>query len=179
MKKLSGIGIYLPPLILAFAFYGCTHGIWKFPGWRSNWSWSWWPTPQPQQTQDLSHVCDLHHSSWQCQILNPLSKARGRTHILMDPGWVRYHWAMTGTPWDPFLFYLVHGDLSCGTQILALPFIDISWSDYLTSLPQFPHVLNKVKNSTYIMGLEWILNHISILVFSIRQLTFESYLCSY
>ena len=27
-------------------------------------------------TLDLSHVCDLHHSSQQCQILNPLSKAR-------------------------------------------------------------------------------------------------------
>jgi len=26
--------------------------------------------------QDLSLVCDLHHSSWQPQILNPLSKAR-------------------------------------------------------------------------------------------------------
>ena len=25
---------------------------------------------------DLSHVCNLHHTSWQCQILNPLSKAR-------------------------------------------------------------------------------------------------------
>ena len=24
-------------------------------------------------TQDLSQICDLHHSSWQCQILNPLS----------------------------------------------------------------------------------------------------------
>ena len=27
-------------------------------------------------TQDLSHVCDLHHSLLQCQILNPLSEAR-------------------------------------------------------------------------------------------------------
>ena len=27
-------------------------------------------------TQDPSHICDLHHSSWQCQIVNPLSKAR-------------------------------------------------------------------------------------------------------
>ena len=26
----------------------------------------------------------LHHSSWQCQILNPLSKARDRTCIFMD-----------------------------------------------------------------------------------------------
>ena len=29
-------------------------------------------------------ICDLHHSSWQCRILNPLSKARGGTWILMD-----------------------------------------------------------------------------------------------
>ena len=27
---------------------------------------------------DLSHICDLHHSSWQCWILNPLSKARAK-----------------------------------------------------------------------------------------------------
>ena len=26
--------------------------------------------------QDLSQVCDLHHSSWQCRILNLLSEAR-------------------------------------------------------------------------------------------------------
>ena len=37
-------------------------------------------------TQDLSLVCDLHHSSGQCWMLNPLSKARDRTRILMDPG---------------------------------------------------------------------------------------------
>ena len=29
-----------------------------------------------QATQDLSRVCDLHHSSWQYQILNPLSEVR-------------------------------------------------------------------------------------------------------
>ena len=32
---------------------------------------------------DTSLVCDLHHSSWQCQILNPLCKARDGTCILM------------------------------------------------------------------------------------------------
>ena len=26
--------------------------------------------------QDPSPICDLHHSSWQCQVLNSLSKAR-------------------------------------------------------------------------------------------------------
>ena len=28
----------------------------------------------PTAIWDLSHFCDLHHSSWQCQITNPLSK---------------------------------------------------------------------------------------------------------
>ena len=37
-------------------------------------------------TPDLSPICVLHHSSWQCWILNPLSEARDRTHILMDTG---------------------------------------------------------------------------------------------
>ena len=31
--------------------------------------------------QDLSCVCDLHHSSWQCWVLNALNKARDQTHI--------------------------------------------------------------------------------------------------
>ena len=35
-------------------------------------------------TQDLSHVCNLHHNSRQRQIFNPLSKARDRTQVLMD-----------------------------------------------------------------------------------------------
>ena len=30
-------------------------------------------------TPDLSSVCNLHHSSWQSQILNLLNEARGRT----------------------------------------------------------------------------------------------------
>ena len=28
-------------------------------------------------TQDPSHVCDLHHTSWNHQMLNPLSEDRG------------------------------------------------------------------------------------------------------
>ena len=36
-------------------------------------------------TQDPSHICDLHYSS---QLLNPLSKARDQTSILMNTGWV-------------------------------------------------------------------------------------------
>ena len=33
---------------------------------------------------DLSSICDLHHSLRQCRILNPLSKARDGTYILME-----------------------------------------------------------------------------------------------
>ena len=36
-----------------------------------------------------SNVCDLHHSSIQCWILNPLSKARDRTCNLTVPSWIR------------------------------------------------------------------------------------------
>ena len=42
-------------------------------------------------TQGRSCVCDLHHSSWQHQTLNPLNKARDQTRILMDTSRVRYH----------------------------------------------------------------------------------------
>ena len=35
-------------------------------------------------TQDLSCICDLHHSLQQCWILDPLNEARARTCILMD-----------------------------------------------------------------------------------------------
>ena len=36
---------------------------------------------------DLSQICNLLHSLWQCQILNSLSKARDWPHILMDISW--------------------------------------------------------------------------------------------
>ena len=41
-------------------------------------------------TWDPSRVCDLYHSSWQRQILNPLSEAGDRTRILMDTSQVCY-----------------------------------------------------------------------------------------
>ena len=41
--------------------------------------------------QDLSRVCDLHHSSQQHWILNPLMEARDQPLILMDNCWAHYH----------------------------------------------------------------------------------------
>ena len=46
---------------------------------------------------DPSCLCDLHHSSWQCRILNPLSEARDRTRNLMVPSWIHFHFT-AGTP---------------------------------------------------------------------------------
>ena len=41
-------------------------------------------------TIDLSHVCDLHHSSRQYQILNPLREAKDQTRSLRVPSWIRF-----------------------------------------------------------------------------------------
>ena len=41
-------------------------------------------------TQDLSHICDLHHNSQQRRILNPLIKARDQTLHLMVPSWIHF-----------------------------------------------------------------------------------------
>ena len=48
-------------------------------------------------TRDLSHICDLYHSSRQRWIFNLLSEAGDRTGILIDTSRVGYHGATTGT----------------------------------------------------------------------------------
>ena len=58
-------------------------------------------------TQDPRSVCNLHHSSRQYQILNPLGKAKDRTCIRIDTSWVHYRWAMAGTPSRPFKHHLL------------------------------------------------------------------------
>ena len=54
--------------------------------------------PTATEIQGPSYVWNLHHSSWQYRILNPLSETRDWTYILMDTSQVRYCWAMMGTP---------------------------------------------------------------------------------
>ena len=56
---------------------------------------------------DPSHVFDLHHSSWQCWILNPLNKSRDRTCICMHTSWVYYHWATKGNLKIPYFKRLI------------------------------------------------------------------------
>ena len=49
-------------------------------------------------TPDPSHVCDLHHSSQQRQILNALTEARDQTHIIV-PSQIHFPCTMMGTPY--------------------------------------------------------------------------------
>ena len=56
-------------------------------------------------TWDLSHVCDLHHSSQQYWILNLLSEARDQTCKLMVPGRIHFCCATTGTPFLVDFFF--------------------------------------------------------------------------
>ena len=50
------------------------------------------------ETWDPSCICSLHHSSWQCQIPDLLSKARDRTCILMDTSLIHFCCATMETP---------------------------------------------------------------------------------
>ena len=49
-------------------------------------------------TWDPSHIHNLHHSSSQCRVPNPLSEAGNWTWILMDTSWIHFCWATMGTP---------------------------------------------------------------------------------
>ena len=46
--------------------------------------------------RDPSHVCDLHHSSQQCQIPDLLNEARARTWVLMDTSQIHFHCTTIG-----------------------------------------------------------------------------------
>ena len=55
-------------------------------------------------TQDPSPVCDLHHSSGQRQIPDPLSRARNRTYFLRDTNRIHFQCTTMGIPQMPDLW---------------------------------------------------------------------------
>ena len=54
---------------------------------------------------DLSSVCDLHHSSWQHWLLNPLSEARDQTRNLEVPNWIYFCCTITRIPKFYYYYY--------------------------------------------------------------------------
>ena len=77
-------------------------------------------------TADLRCVCDLHHSSLQHWILNPLSGARDQTYIFMDTSQVRYCWSTIGTSSLNFSLSLCHLLAGTMTKLLCiLKFLDL------------------------------------------------------
>ena len=68
-------------------------------------------TPDPSQA-----VCDVHHSSQQHWVLNPLSEARDRTHILMDAIRVHYLLSHNGNSSDAFNKITSHPRVEPGSQ---------------------------------------------------------------
>ena len=82
----------------SLAFQGRTCGIWKF-----EWELQLLAYTIATAMRDPSHICNLHHSSRQCQITDPLNKARDGTHILMDTSQICFHCTTMGTPTSCFL----------------------------------------------------------------------------
>ena len=73
--------------------------------------------------QDPSYICDLHHSSRPCWILNPLSGTGDGTCILMNPSQIHYHLCHDGNSkfqefWQipekgPLPFYQLGKNITC------------------------------------------------------------------
>ena len=86
-------------------------------------------------TWDPSHLCNLHHSSRQHQILHPLSGARDWTRNLMDTSQVHYPWAVTGrnSPWLWFSMALVSSQFFLWAKWLQHLSTDVQMSVSQTS----------------------------------------------
>ena len=92
---------------------------------------------------DLSLVHHIHHSSQQCQILNSLIEARGRTCVLMDASRFVNCWATTRTPcitvskWlyvRKLLLQIIFNPANIRAFILSLKFQLIVWFPQFTTV---------------------------------------------
>ena len=75
--------VYYIFFLIFFFFLGPHLLYMEVPRLGTTWSCSCLPTPQLQQCQ-IQATSVIYTSLWQCQILNPLGKAKDQTHILMD-----------------------------------------------------------------------------------------------
>ena len=111
LKEIDAVFTYLPVLINFFWTYICRF-FFFFNGPHL------WQMEVPglgayaTATQDLSHVCDLQHSSWQHWILNPLREARDRSCILLDTSWV--HNPLSHSRNSQIFFFFFSVPVACG-----------------------------------------------------------------
>ena len=86
MVQFWGLCVFLLFFVCFFAFFfraaPMAYGNSQANGWEFELQLPAYTTATA--TQDPSHVFNLPHSSWQCQILNLLSKGRDGTCVLMD-----------------------------------------------------------------------------------------------
>jgi len=128
--------------------------------------------------KDPSHISNLHHNSWQCQIFNPLSEARDQTYIFTDTGLIRFHCTITETPTFLVLLMLYvrmpvkSGKQCCPIDHLDLRIIDkfaIGFSFFtLISKTRKGHIKTEEKD-------EFIINrHSDDYIFKVCKLTYSS-----
>ena len=92
-------------------------------------------------TQDPNRICGLHHSSWQCQILNPLIEATGQTQNLMVPSQVCQPLSHDGNSTQTifFMLYSLHKlQSSPQSQLKALLLFFLGSRSYQKSIHTFP-----------------------------------------
>ena len=79
--------------------------------------------PTATAMQDLSRVCDLHHSSQQCRIHDRLSKARDQTRILMDtsPSWILVRFLSVESQQELLLIHFKYNNLPLTPNSQSIP----------------------------------------------------------
>ena len=84
---------------------------------------------------ELSHICDLYHSSRQCRILIPLSEVRGQTYNLMVPSQIHFRCDKMGTP---HIYYCI--TIFKNSYIGIRKMVPIFWYDLFSFISYFTHV---------------------------------------
>ena len=121
-----------------------------------------------------SRMCDLHHSSWQHQILNPLNEARDWMHILMDTSWILNLLSHNRNFKNAifkmlYIFYpkvllIINSSFNCtGICIVNIWFSEISWDFCFILLRgwllvNIPHFLEN--NVYFLLFITWFFIHL-------------------
>ena len=92
--------------------------------------------------QDPSCICDLHHSSGQCQILNPLREARDQTCNLTVPSRISFHCTMMGTSGNHLLKCIYNWLYNCSRLLQNKPDKTLFTQYLLKAQPQKLRVIS-------------------------------------